>query len=220
MSTEVLLPDRTPPARGVPPDPALPEPCGARLSEVEQAIEGRRTSSPRRLGLPAPSDAQLDRMLRAAAAAPDHGQLLPWRFLRIGAQRREALGGAFAQALRERDPLATSDQCAQARAKAHNAPLLLAAIARLNPGEGAGVVHGWEKLVSLGCAIQNLLLAAHSLGFQSALTSGRAIDAAPVRALLRLARHERAVCFINLGTETAPRKARMRPAPSSFVSDL
>lgn len=190
------------------------------MNPVEQAIHGRRTSSPKRLATPAPSAEELDRLLGAASAAPDHGQLLPWRFLCIGMDQRASLGEAFAQALRERDPLASDAQCAQASAKAHNAPLLLVAIARLDPQEGEGAVSEVEKLVSLGCAIQNLLLAAHSLGYQSALTSGRAIDTKPVRALLRLASHERAVCFINLGTETAARKPRHRPTPLAFFSAL
>lgn len=201
-------------------DDARSYPSATFTGVLEKAIAGRRTSSPKRLLAPGPDDAQLERMLLAAAAAPDHGQLLPWRFIRIGLKGREALGCAFTQALRARDALATELQCAQAAAKAHNAPVLLVAIARLDPEEGSGRIRSAEKLVSLGCAIQNLLLAAYGLGFQSALTSGQAIDAAPVRAFLRLGAHEEAVCFINLGTESSPRVARTRPSAASFYSEI
>src|SRR6185503_3161152 len=44
----------------------------------------RRSVSPRRLGLPAPSAEQLGLMVDAALRAPDHARLLPWRLVEFG----------------------------------------------------------------------------------------------------------------------------------------
>jgi nitroreductase len=77
-----------------------------------------------------------------------------------------------------------------------------------------------EKLVSLGCAIQNMLLGAQALGFASGLVSGGALDAPAMRRLLRLEAHERAICFIGLGTSINAKPPRQRPLPEQFFSRL
>ena len=82
---------------------------------AEALIHGRRTVLPKRLAAPGPDAMQLQRILGAAAAAPDHGELLPWRFVIVPDTARTALADAFAQALRERDGTATEEQLAQAR---------------------------------------------------------------------------------------------------------
>jgi nitroreductase len=48
----------------------------------------------------------LQAILAAAGHAPDHGCLLPWRFVLKPQQARTALGDTFAQALHERDATA------------------------------------------------------------------------------------------------------------------
>ena len=52
------------------------------LSEFANAlIHSRQNVSPRRLLEPGPSPQQLQDILGAAGAAPDHGKLMPWRFV-------------------------------------------------------------------------------------------------------------------------------------------
>ena len=89
---------------------------------------------------------------------------------------------------------------------------------RLEAGELA--VSDAERLVSLGCAIQNVLLAAHAMGFGSGLTSGQALASPRLRALFGLHGHEQAVCCINIGTVARAKPARLRPAVAAFVSSL
>jgi nitroreductase len=73
-------------------------------------------------------------------------------------------------------------------------------------------------MVSMGAAIQNILLGAHAMGFGAGLTSGQAMSSARLRSLCGLTAGELAVCCVNVGTVTR-RKAssRLRPEPSSFV---
>ena len=51
-------------------------------------IQHRQTILPKRLDEPGPDERQLELILQAAAAAPDHGELLPWRFVLIPAAAR------------------------------------------------------------------------------------------------------------------------------------
>ena len=71
----------------------------------------------------------------------------------------------FALALIDRDPGATLVQIEAAREKAHRAPLLLVAVACLGPRQPD--TPALERVVSMGAAIQNLLLGAHAMGFGS-----------------------------------------------------
>jgi nitroreductase len=52
-------------------------------------------------------------------------------------------------------------------------------------------------MVSVGAAIHNMLLSAHSLGIGSGLTSGQAMHSPRIRQLFSLSEGEEAVCFIN-----------------------
>ena len=74
--------------------------------------------------------------------------------------------------------------------------------------------------MSLGCALQNVLLAAQALGFGSGLASGGALGSPGMRTLLGLAPHERAVCFVGIGTPSKTKTPRERPQPGAFFSTL
>ena len=181
-------------------------------------IEARCTILPKRLKAPGPDAQQLQRILSAAAAAPDHGELVPWRFVVVPPSHRPLLGEAFAQALRDRDSLATAEQAAQAREKAERSPLLMLAVVRL-PVEGHEIPLS-ERILSAGCAVQNMLLVATALGFGSALTSGKAMQSTHLRSLFSLTELEQAVCFISIGRVEKAKPPRLRPSVESYVSVL
>ena len=185
---------------------------------ADALIHGRRTVLPKRLAAPGPDATQLQRILGAAAAAPDHGELIPWRFVLIPDDARSSLADAFAGSLRERDAQATEEQLTQARDKAFRSPLLLLAVATM--GEPADDIPPTERLLSAGCAIQNILLMATALGFGSALTSGKALDSRPMRELFAIGADEEALCFISIGTVEGPRRHRVRATPDRYVSEL
>ncbi len=183
-------------------------------------IHARRTTLPKRLQAPGPSDVQLHTIMAAACAAPDHGQLLPWRFVQVPEQARVRLGEVFAQALLERDATATPEQQDQAREKAFRAPtLLLLVVDSAFRGAATGAEIGLhERLISAGCAVQNILLMATALGFGSSLTSGKAIQSTTLRAGFALHPEEHAVCFVNLGQVASQRSPRARPTVVNFLS--
>jgi nitroreductase len=178
----------------------------------------RQNVSPKRLVEPGPSAQQLDDMLTMAGTAPDHGQLTPWRFVIVPTDKRAMLAEVFALALIDRDPGATLEQIEAAREKAHRAPLLVLAIARVGPVEPPIPV--FERLVSLGAAVQNLLLSAHAMGFGSGLTSGQAMSSPRMRALFALSEGEEPVCFVNVGTVARAKPPRLRPVAAAYTTSL
>ena len=211
--------------------------AGLELSEFANAlIHSRQNVSPRRLDEPGPSPQQLEDILGTAAAAPDHGQLLPWRFVVVPKKQRGRLADVFGLALLDRDSAATPDQIENAREKAHRSPFLMLAIARLAEQKAPSgtapkreaqhhestesEVCDAERLVSFGCAIQNILLSAHAAGFGTGLTSGQAMVSPRLRALFDLSEKEIAVCCINIGTVTKHKTPRVRPDLANFISNL
>jgi nitroreductase len=182
-------------------------------------IASRQNVSPKRLAAPGPSRLQLRRLLEAAAAAPDHGQIVPWRFVEVSQAKRALLAEAFALALIDRDPGATLVQIEAAREKAHRAPLLLLAVVRLAE-QADPIIPDAERLVSLGCAMQNMLLAAEAMGYGSGLASGQSMSSVRLRNLFGLGAAEQAVCFVNLGTIVSRKGPRLRPTPDQLLTTL
>ena len=69
-----------------------------------------------------------------------------------------------------------------------------------------------DQWLAVGCALENLLLAAQSFGFTAAIRSGRFLETAPMREGFNLGPNEHLVSLIALGTpaEWPPEK----PKPS------
>ena len=183
-----------------------------------ELLQARQTILPKRLGAPGPDMAQLQAMLAAAGHAPDHGRLLPWRLVLVPEPARAALAEVFAQALLERDGAATPEQQAQASEKAYRAPVLLLVVVDERAGDPE--IAPSERILSAGCAVQNLLLMATALGFGSALTSGKALQSQALRTLFALGEGERALCFVSVGTVLSRKPARARPVPAHYMGTL
>src|SRR6266540_15605 len=84
-----------------------------------ECIMTRRSSG--RLVEPAPSAGDLDALLRAAMAGPDHGRLRPWRFVVVRGPGLERLGEVFAKAHAAREPtVPAAELVAPAAAAAEN----------------------------------------------------------------------------------------------------
>ena len=197
---------------GAPPDESV-------FAAVQELISSRQHVSPKRLLAPGPTAQQLDSLLALAAAAPDHGQLTPWRFIHVPTAQRHRLADVFAQSLLDRDPGATPAQQQAARDKAHRAPLVLVAVACLGPREPD--IPALERMLSMGAAIQNLLLGAHAMGFGAGLTSGQAMASPRLHVLCGLQDGEVPVCCINIGTVRQRKAAtRVRPTAAELLRDI
>ena len=192
---------------------------GAAAAEVLLAqMCARSHVAPKRLEAPGPSADELALIFRAAAQAPDHGRIRPWRFIVVPNDQREALGHAFVQALQARDANASPAELAKAYDKAFRAPCLVLTVVSHTPSEPQVPVH--ERLISLGCAIQNMLLMAQALSMGSGITSGQAMNAPSIRELFKLQEHEEGICYVAFGHASAHKARRQRPEILNFVTVL
>ena len=165
------------------------------------AILTRRTVPPVKMGPPGPDAAELRRILEAGAAAPDHGGLRPWRFLVVRGAGRAALGELFADFVRRSAAGVSAEEIERQRTAPTRAPLILVVVAHLRPDHPK--IPPVEQLASAAAAAQNMLLAAHALGFAAKWATGRQTYDAGVKAGLGLAEHDQIMGFLYLGSQVA-----------------
>ncbi len=176
----------------------------------------RRSVPSRLLGEPGPDTDQLTAMLQAAVHVPDHGKLVPWRFLRIAGDARRALGDALAVRARQRSPEAGEAVIEKDRGRFSHAPVVVAVIARLTPGHKIPEI---EQLLSGGCVCFALLQAAQALGFGAQWLTGWAAYDVEIGRLLGLDTHERVLGFVHIGTPKEEPPERERPDAAALLSD-
>lgn len=166
--------------------------------DVLEAIFARRSIG--RLTDPGPDAGQLATMLRAAAAAPDHGELRPWRFIVLAGDDRLRLGEVLASSAQARaaarKTALTAEQLERERRKLLRAPTVIVAACRPRPGK----IPATEQAAAVAAATQNLLLAATGLGFASMWRTGAATEDPAVKAALDLKASDTIVGFVYVGT--------------------
>ncbi len=180
-----------------------------------EAILTRVTVPPVKMGEPGPDDAALGRMLEAAAAAPDHGRLQPWRFLVVRGEGRAALGELFARGLATERPDTSPGELEKQRTAPLRAPLIIVAIARPDPDHPK--IPAWEQQASAACAVHNLLLAAHALGFAGKWATGGNAASRLVCAGLGLVAGEHVAGFLYIGSALDVPPVPPRPAPAAIA---
>lgn len=197
------------------PESVSPVPNG---TESPPGLLGTRRSTPARLlGEPAPDRATLLRMLSAAVRVPDHGRRVPFRFLAIEGDARDALGAAVAEIALANDPGAAKAALDKDRQRFSHAPLVIAVVAVLDPDDGK--IPEQERLLSAGCACFSLLLAAQAEGFGAQWLTGWPAYDRRVLARLGLSTNERIAGFIHVGTPTGEVPERERPDPQALLRD-
>jgi len=160
------------------------------------------------LGEPSPSPAAVDSMLAAAARAPDHGRLRPWRLILIEGEARRALGQLLAESLTRRNPLAGEPVLTREREKALRAPLIIVVATRVDRSAKIPVV---EQIVSAGCAAHSLMLAAFAQGLGVFWRTGEAAYDEAVKGALGIGADDLIVGLIYIGTDTGAAPSRPRP---------
>jgi nitroreductase len=171
------------------------------MADKAQALDlvlSRRSVSPRFLIAPTPTSEELALILRAAAAAPDHKNLKPYRFILIPTERRGALAAAFREAKAERDPGAPEAEIERAGEKAYRGAMLLAVVLRIVRDHPR--VSVTDQMLAAGAAIENMLLAASALGYAGCLRSGHSATSRRVRLALGIANEDELAAFLMLGT--------------------
>ena len=184
------------------------------------ALELLRTRrSPRipDLAEPGPNAAQLETLLTIAARVPDHGKLVPWRFLVMQGDRKKRIADALIPVFRASHPDATDDQVKKEPQRFSGSPLVVAVISRAAPHPK---IPEWEQVLSAGAACMNLVVAAHALGFGANWVTGWAAYERPALDVIGVRPYERIAGFVHIGTPKAPQDERPRPPLTDIVSYL
>lgn len=181
-----------------------------------QTLDARRSVPSKQLGDPGPDHPTLMRMLESAVRVPDHGKLVPFRFIRIAGDARLALGEKLVERTLQLDPEAPEAVIEKDRQRFSYAPLIIAVVARLTPGHK---VPEQEQLLSAGSVCFALLQAAQACGFGAQwLTGWMAYDDA-IAKVLGLEAEEKIVGFIHIGTPRLEAPERDRPDAAALLSD-
>ncbi|PIJ51638.1 NAD(P)H nitroreductase [Erwinia sp. OLTSP20] len=177
-----------------------------------ELLINRRSAS--RLAAPAPAGDVLDNIIRAGMRAPDHGTLQPWHFTIVENQGLERLSRLLEQEARRLD----QDEKAieKARQAPFRAPMIITVVARC---EAHDKVPRWEQLISAGCAVMAMQMAALAQGFNGIWRSGAWTENHNVRQAFGCREQDEIVGFLYLGTPQLKASTSVIPPDTTpFVS--
>ncbi|WP_350028325.1 nitroreductase family protein [Larsenimonas salina] len=168
-----------------------------------------------KLAWPEPTAVQIETLYRSALRAPDHGALTPWRLIEIrGENALGQLGDLLAEAERADTPDVDARRSEATRAKALRAPLVIAVVAAIKPGQPK--IPDSEQLLSAGCAAHAILLAAHAQGLGAMWRTGPYAHHSVIRKGLGLGEHDVLIGFVYVGQPAG----RMRDLTPSSLEDF
>jgi nitroreductase len=185
-------------------------------ADAVELLATRRSVKPDLLAAPAPSAAELDRILTIAARVPDHKKLVPWRFMVFEGDARAKAGELFAKACEAEEAVVPSPvRLDMERNRFLRAPLVIGVVSRVVPRPGAPE---WEQILSAGASAMNLCLAANAMGYGTSWITEWVAYSPTVRAGLGLAENERVAGFVHIGTARSAPEERERPKLGDIVT--
>ena len=173
---------------------------------VSVAISTRR--SIKRFSTRAVTREQIETLLAAAVAAPNHRLTQPWRFYVLGPEARQAYGRALGdrKARKMEDPAAARAMCDAVAAEHLALPAMLVVAVANN--ENPEIRE--EDYAAAMMGIENLSLAALELGLGTHVKTGAIMSDPAARLAAGVTDNERIVAVENIGepAEVPPAKPR------------
>jgi nitroreductase len=185
------------------------------MNETLSLLSTRRSVPAVSLAEPGPNAEELDLLLTIAARVPDHGKLVPWRFIVFEGAAREKAGEIIAQVYAKANPQADAVRLETERKRLALAPLVVAVVSRAAPH---AKIPEWEQILTAGAVCMNLEMAAVALGFGSVWLSEWYSYDRVVLEKLGVTAEERVAGFIHIGRSPGPREDRPRPALGEIVT--
>jgi nitroreductase len=186
------------------------------VSSTLKVLETRRSASAKSMTGPGPSPRQLERILNIAARVPDHGKLVPWRFVVFEGEARRKAGQIVATCYQELHPSHGEETLEVQRTMFSRAPCVVGVIS--STVKDHPKIPEWEQILSAGAVCQNILIAATAMQIGAQWISGWFAYDRPVLAQFGLAEHERIAGFIYLGRPVDWQGDRPRPEAASITT--
>lgn len=183
------------------------------LHLTAQSLLLNRISNPQ-LTAPAPSNTQLDFILKAAMAVPDHGAIQPWQFTVVQGDGLQRLSDIFVATLSENVEQAKRDKTAK---MPFRAPCIIVVSTRYQQHPK---VPKEEQLVAAGCATHAMQMAAFSQGLGAMWRTGDLAYNEQVKAGLSIKSDDDIVGFLYLGTPAKQLPKKQRKGYEALVSYL
>jgi nitroreductase len=159
---------------------------------------------------------EMETMLSAAVAAPNHRLTQPWRFFVLGPDARQAYGHALGdrKARKIEDPQAaqTMRDTVAAEHRALPGMLVVAVADNENPEIRE------EDYAAVMMAIQNLALAALELGLGTHVKTGAIMTDPAARAAAGVKDNERIVAVVNVGEPAEVPAPKSRQPAAAFTT--
>ena len=175
----------------------------------------RYSVGPKHLVEPGPDDAQLATMVQAALRAPDHAELVPYRFKLVRGAAKQGMADLFARAAHEAGK--GEEGAALDAERALRPPVTVAVVARIDLGHPLVPAH--EQWAAVGGAVANFMMAAHALGFGGKMLSGAKVRN-PAIAAAFCEPGETLLGWIALGTPARkPAGPARKPDPGEVLID-
>ena len=195
--------------------PPPPETLNRPAPQALDLLLSRRSCSAKTMTGPGPDAAQLRTILAAGARVPDHGKLAPWRFIVFESEARARMGDILAECVGTSEREVTPERAALERGRFLRAPLVVGVVSRVREGIAIPV---WEQQLSAGAACQNMLIAAHAMGFVANWITEWCAYNPCVLERLGLKEGERIAGFIYIGSPAATLEERVRPNLDTLIS--
>ena len=140
--------------------------------------------------------AMIEKLLDAAAQAPNHYKVRPWRFVVLTGNARRRLGEVMSASLRERQPDFPQEAFDKAQTTPLQAPVIIA-VGVEKPSEPK--VLEIENVCAAAAATENLLLAAYATGLGAKWRTGDWARDAKVKEFLGFEADQHIVGFVYIG---------------------
>lgn len=180
-----------------------------------QALLQRYSLGGKDLAGPGPSPDECQLIAAAALRAPDHGELMPFRFVIVREEARYRLADLFEDYARRNGK--SEESVAIERSRALQVPVTIAVVARIDLSHP--VVPAHEQWACVGGAIANVLNALHLLGYAGKMLSGGKVrDQQIVNAFCQPG--ETLVGWIVAGTPLRALRIKSEKSLAAVVSDF
>lgn len=173
--------------------------------EVIQFFSQRRSSPPRLLKAPYPSENEIHQICAMGMRVPDHKKLEPWRIISM----QDEACQYFAKKVEEFAPRYLDDEAKRSKIidLYESARSVLCLVFSPKPGD----VPLWEQWLSSGAVGVSLVNASLAMGYSASWMTGFPCESDEFHKILELNSQEKLIGLIHLGTASSKPPERPRP---------